>query len=139
MRRKSLNFHVITLAATITVGCSPHMHYAQARLYADAVTTELVRAGACPSIEVCKGEQMVKWEAGGWKIGPFNGGGVDIQVYRVADRRTADALITRCSQIYAANPKVAASITIQSNAHIDNNHPGERTIIKEARFQARAI
>lgn len=139
MRLKSLNLYVMSVFSMMAVGCSSHMYSKQARLYVDVVTAELISVGACPSIDVCKKEQMVMWEGGGWKVGPFKGGGIDINVYKIADRRIADAVLARCNQIYVANSQVAVSITIQSNAHIDNNHPGKRMITKEAQFQAREI
>lgn len=103
-------------------------------MYVDAVVQELVRLGACANQQACTSNQMVLWEGGGWKVGPFRGGGVSLTVYRVTDVAIASALIERCQQIHRQSPSVPVSIVIHSNAHIDNLHPGTPVIIKKARF-----
>ena len=127
----------ITLIAALaisTAGCGSHMHYDQARVYEEAVTHELMTLGACSTPNECQRNEMVLWDGDGWKAGPFQGGGVTINVYRVADRSVADAVIKRCRQIHARHPEVALWIVIQANAHIDNLHPGTRSIVKKAHF-----
>lgn len=126
---------IAAIAITITTaGCSSHKYAEQARSYTEAVTHELVALGACATTDECQRNQMVLWEGGGWQVGPFKWGGVDIEVYRVADSGVAEALIERLRQIHSAHPEVAVSITIQSNAHIDNLHPGTRAVVKEAKW-----
>jgi hypothetical protein len=136
MHIKKLRVGVIAALVMTTAGCSSHRYSAQARVYAEAVRHALVEAGACATADACQNNQMVLVEGGGWKIGPFKTGGVGLQVYRVAGPVVADALIERCRQIHAAHPEVAVSIVIQSNAHIDNLHPGTRAIVKKAYFPA---
>ena len=115
-------------------GCNSHMYFSEAQVYGDAVTEELVRLGACSSRQACSSNQMVLWEGGGWKIGSFRGGGVSIEVYRVADVAVAEALVERCRQIHLQSPAVPVSIVVQSNAHIDNLHLGTPVVIRKARF-----
>jgi len=110
------------------------MYYSEAKVYGDAVNEELVRLGACANQQACTSNQMLLWEGGGWKVGPFRGGGVSLQVYRVSDVAVANALIERCQSIHLKAPEVPVSIVIHSNAHIDNLHPGTPVIIKKARF-----
>jgi hypothetical protein len=136
MHIKKLRVGVIAALVMTTAGCSSHRYSAQARVYAEAVRHALVEAGACATADACQNNQMVLVEGGGWKIGPFKTGGVSLQVYKVAGPVVADALIERCRQIHAAHPEVAVSIVIQSNAHIDNLHPGTRAIVKKAYFPA---
>jgi hypothetical protein len=136
MHVKKLGSSVMAAMAMTAAGCSSHMYSAEARLYAEAVRDELIKAGACATADACRKNEMVLWEGGGWQIGPFKTGGVGLEVYKVADAGVADALVERCRQIHAAHPEVAVSIVIQSNAHIDNLHPGTRTIVKQADFPA---
>jgi len=124
---------VFVVAATIS-GCSSHMYYWEAKVYGDAVAEELVRLGACSNRQACSSNQMVLWQGDGWKIGPFRGGGVSVEVYRVLDVRVAEALVERCRQIHLQSPAVPVSIVVHSNAHISNLHPGTPVILKRARF-----
>jgi hypothetical protein len=112
------------------------MYYDEALVYKEAVTHELIRLGACPTPNECQRHEMVLWEGGGWKVGPFQGGGVTVNVYKVADHAVAEAVIERCRQIHALDPGVALWVVIQSNAHIDNLHPGTRSVVNEAHFPA---
>jgi|APLak6261674355_1056100.scaffolds.fasta_scaffold07928_2 hypothetical protein len=125
---------VISVVAITVSACSSHMYYSEAKVYGDAVNEELVRLGACANQQACTSNQMLLWEGGGWKVGPFRGGGVSLQVYRVSDVAVANALIERCQSIHLKAPEVPVSIVIHSNAHIDNLHPGTPVIIKKARF-----
>jgi hypothetical protein len=136
MRIKKLRSSVMAAMAMTAAGCSSHMYSAEARVYAEAVRDELIKVGACATADACQKNDMLLWEGGGWKIGPFKTGGVGLEVYKVADAGLAGALIERCRQVHAAHPEVALSIVIQSNAHIDNLHPGTRTIVKQAHFAA---
>ncbi len=124
---------VFVVAATIS-GCNSHMYYSEAKVNGDAVAEELVRLGACSNRQACTSNQMVLWEGGGWKIGPFRGGGVSIEVYRVVDVSVAEALVERCRQIHLQSPAVPVSIVVHSNAHISNLHPGAPVVLKKARF-----
>ena len=125
---------VISVVAITASACSSHMYYSEAKVYGDAVEEELVRFGACANQQACTSNQMLLWEGGGWKVGPFRGGGVSLEVYRVTDVAIAKALIDRCQKIHMQAPDVPVSIVIHSNAHIDNLHPGTPVIIKKARF-----
>ncbi|MGJ9420834.1 hypothetical protein ACHAC9_24315 [Massilia sp. CMS3.1] len=129
----------ITLIAALaisTAGCGSHMYYDQGRVYGEAIKHELITLGACSTRDECQRNQMVLWDGDGWKVGPFQGGGVTMNVYRVADRAVADAVIKRCRQIHSLDPEVALWIVIQSNAHIDNLHPGTRSVVTKAYFPA---
>src|SRR4030065_398097 len=95
---------VILTAAFSTSGCSSHMYYTEAKVVANAVTEELIRLGACANAQACQTAQMVLWEGGGWKLGPFQGGGVSVEVYRVSDVAVANALVERCRKLHAQNP-----------------------------------
>ncbi len=118
--------------ATITcAGCSSHAYYLEAQEYARAITAELIHAGVCKDESSCSAQQTLLWSAGGWKAGPLRGGGVNLQVYHVADERVADALVEQCRLVHAKYPNVPLSIVIQSNAHIDNLHPGTQVVIRK--------
>jgi hypothetical protein len=110
------------------------MYYSEAMVYGNAVADELVRVGACANRQHCAAREMVLWEGGGWQIGPFRGGGVSIEVYRIDDPAVAKMLVDRCQAIHAASPSVPVSIVVYSNAHIDNRRPGRLVVVREARF-----
>lgn len=120
----------------LCAGCSSHMHYAEAQLYAQAVTEELIRLEVCKDVASCQAKQMVLWEGGGWKIGPFQGGGVTLQIYRITDTRVADVLVERCRRIHSTLPNTPVSIVIQSNEHIDTPHPGTQVVIRQVRIES---
>jgi hypothetical protein len=111
------------------------MYYTEAKVVANAVTEELIRLGACANPQACQTAQMVLWEGGGWKLGPFQGGGVSVEVYRVSDVAVANALVERCRKLHAQNPNVPVSIVVHANAHIDNLHPGTPVVVKQARLE----
>lgn len=125
---------VVFAMAAFMSACGSHMYYAEGKVYGDAVADELVRLGACSDRRACSSNQMVLWHGDGWKIGSFRTGGVNIEVYRVADSRVAEALVERCREIYVRSPAIPVSIVVYSNAHIDNLHPGTPVVVKKARF-----
>ena len=124
----------IWLLAPLMYGCSSHMYYEEAKVYGSAVTEELIRLGACPSAQACTSKQMVFWEGGGWKIGPFSGGGVSINVYRISEPKTAAALLERCRKIHQQLPTVPVTIVVYANHHIDNLNPGTPKIVLKERI-----
>lgn len=118
-------------AVIACAGCSSHTYHLEAQEYAHAITAELIHAGVCKDESSCNAQQTLLWSAGGWKAGPLRGGGVNLQVYHVADERVADALVEQCRLVHAKYPNVPLSIVIQSNAHIDNLHPGTQVVIRK--------
>jgi hypothetical protein len=125
---------VLFAIAVFTSGCNSHMYFTEAQVYGNAIAEELVHLGLCANRQACSSNQIVLWEGGGWKIGSFRGGGVSIEVYRVADIVVAEALVERCRKIHLQSPAVPVSIVVQSNPHIDNLHPGTPVVLKKARF-----
>lgn len=113
MKIKHLGASVVVALALSTAGCSSHMYADQAVIYAEAISRELVALGVCADTDACSNRQMVFWEGGGWKVGPFQGGGASISVYNVAHIEVANALVKRCGEIHALHPGVAMSIVIQ--------------------------
>lgn len=111
------------------------MYSIEAKAAASAVTDELFRLGACASAQACQTGQMVFWEGGGWKLGPFHGGGVSIAVYRVSDVAVAKAIAERCRALHAQTPTVPISVVIHANAHIDNLHPGTPVVVIQEKFE----
>lgn len=103
-------------------------------MYANALYEELIRLGACSSKQTCRSNEMLFATGEGWKVGPFQGGGVSIEIYRVQDAAIAKVLIDRCGKTYAQSPRVPVSIVVYSNAHIDNLHPGTPSIVMKKRF-----
>lgn len=124
---------IFALACTMS-GCSSHRYAKEAEVVADAVTEVLIRLGQCASVQTCQRAKMVFWEGGGWQFGPWQGGGVRINVYRVSDVTVANALLARCRTFHELHPTVPLSIVVHATAHIDNVHPGTPVIVTQARF-----
>lgn len=122
--------HLGCLIACLAVtGCSSHAYYNEAMRYMEQTTQTLIEEGLCSDRADCSRKEMALWSAGGWKIGPFVGGGVGIQVYRVSDEGTAKKIVDRARSLHAQIPDVPVTVTIYSNAHIDNLHPGTPVVV----------
>jgi hypothetical protein len=122
------------LLVALVNGCSSHMYYAEAQLYGNALRDELVRLRACPSVQACSQNKMIFWEGGGWKLGPFRGGGVSIHVYRVSNPEVAEALLQKCRSIHSQYRSVPVSLVVYANPHIDNLNPGTPKIVLKERI-----
>jgi hypothetical protein len=110
------------------------MYYAEAQVYFKALRDELIRLGVCSSAQVCTQNKIIFWAAGGWKIGPFQGGGVSINVYRVSDPNIAEHLLERCRSIHKQDPSVPVSLAVYANPHIDNLNPGTPMVVLKKRI-----
>lgn len=80
----------------------------------------LIDEGLCSSKDDCSRKEMVFWTAGGWKIGPITGGGVSIYVYKVSSSETAMKIVACCKNLHDEIPSVPVTVTVYSNAHVDN-------------------
>jgi hypothetical protein len=82
---------VLTLVALMPLaGCSSHAYYDEAKIYVSETQRALVDAQFCENIARCSINDVVKFEAGGWGLGPLTYGGVYINVYEVQDPAVAN-------------------------------------------------
>ena len=109
--------------------CSSHAYYNEAMRYMELTTQVLIEEGMCADKADCSRKEMSFWSAGGWNIGPLTGGGVSIEVYKVSSVETARKIIEHCRSLHSQIPDVPVSVTVYSNAHIDNLHPGTATVV----------
>jgi hypothetical protein len=119
-------------SAWIAGGCSSHAYYNEAMLYMEQTQKLLIEEGLCRDVADCSRKEMALWSAGGWKIGSFTAGGVSIEVYKVSDAAIARKIVDRCKTLHSKTPSVPVAVTIYSNAHIDNLHPGTPNVVLSA-------
>jgi hypothetical protein len=93
-----------------------------------AVEDEIARAGLCDTRAACASAE-VKFEAGGWKIGPLQGGGVTINVYGVGDVALAQRILARCRAVHTTNAAAPVTITIFSNSHAQRIDSGSMNVV----------
>jgi hypothetical protein len=118
---------MVTLLSVLmsSAGCSSHTYYSEAQGYVKVLEQEMVRAGL-PT------QQKLFAEHGGWEIGPFRGGGIHVYAYEVTDATLANRLVERVRETHSLYPAVPVTVTVYSNAHIDNLHPGSEVIVARA-------
>jgi hypothetical protein len=97
--------------------------------YMEQTQQVLIEEGQCSNDVDCTRKEMAFWTAGGWKIGSLTGGGVTINVYKVSSTEIAKKIVDRCRTLYSQMPSVPVSVTVYSNIHIDNLHPGMPSIV----------
>jgi len=113
----------------LLVGCNSHAYYNEAQQYLAAVEAVLIEHGVCNDKTDCSQKQIAFFASGGWKIGPYKGGGVTITVHKVIDTAIARRVIESCRKLHTQIPEVPVSITVFSNPHIDNLHPGTPHVV----------
>ncbi len=94
----------------------------------------LIEEGQCSDDADCTRKEMALWSAGGWKIGPLTGGGVTINVYKISSAEIARKIVDRCRTLHSQIPSVPVSVTVYSNAHIDNLHPGMPNVVVQEKI-----
>lgn len=122
----------IILLAVITAlicACNSHHYYDEASL--DELVRVLDEEGICFDKTDCGRKGMFFWAAGGWKLGPITGGGVSINVHNVSDIVIAEKIVKRFKLLHSKFPEVPVTVTVFSNAHIDNLHPGTPNLVFE--------
>ena len=128
LSRRSRRLLTALLVLALLAGCNSHAYYDQAIAQADAVKDELARSSICATPGACSFAE-VKFEAGGWKIGPFRGGGVTINVYGVSDIALARRILARCKSLHAKNATAAVTVTIYSSTHAQRIESGRMNVV----------
>lgn len=124
----------LAVIACLLAGCSSHAYYNEAMRFMERTRQVLIEEGLCLNKEYCSRKEMALWSAGGWKIGPLTGGGVSIEVYKASNSETAAKIVARCKALHSEIPSVPVTVTVYSNAHIDNLHPGTPKVVLHERF-----
>lgn len=104
------------LAAAIS-GCNSHAYHAEATQLADAACKSLVMSGAASSEADCQFRDLVKYEAGGWSLGPVSWGGVTLNIYAVSDPTAIQAVEASIRQARARLGKVKVDLNVFSSKH----------------------
>jgi hypothetical protein len=123
-------------ACILVSGCNSHAYFNEGMQYMAETEKLLVEQRVCAGSADCSSKGIVFWEAGGWAIGPFKGGGVYITVYKISDLRIAEKIIEGCKTIHSRIPDVPVTVTIFSNAHIDNLHEGTSNVVAHAKISS---
>lgn len=105
------------ILTSLLFGCSSHAYYNEAMAYVAVAEQTLDESGICKGQKSCSVKSLVKFEAGGWQLGPFSGGGVFINVYEISDPAVAKQLISRFNDQYKALPDVPITLHVYSSAH----------------------
>ena len=109
---------VLTLFALVHLtGCSSHAYSEQAQIYVSEAQRVLVDARVCQERAPCSVNNLVKFEAGGWKLGPLSYGGVYINVYEIDDSAIANKIISRCREKHKTMPDVTVHVRIYASKH----------------------
>lgn len=124
-----LRVFAVLFSVWILGGCSSHAYYNEAMRYMEQTKQALIEEGLCSNETDCTSKEMALWRAGGWKIGPLTGGGVEINVYKVSSAEIAKKIVDRCKTVHSQIPSVPVVVTVYSNAHIDNRHPGTPNVV----------
>ena len=104
---------LVTLAALLLAGCDSHAYYEEAKLYVSEAQGVLREARVCGARVPC--DDLVKFEAGAWRLGPFSRGGVSINVYQVADKAVADRIVQRFDERQRSMPDVPVHVRIYAS------------------------
>jgi hypothetical protein len=72
---------------------------------------------AASSTADCQFRSLVKYEAGGWSLGPVSWGGVTLNVYAVSDPKAISALEDSIRQARAQLGNVKVELNVFSSNH----------------------
>lgn len=111
-------------------GCSSHAYEAEERSYAEAATSILVSSGLCSSASDCAGKELVKWQAGGYSLGPVQGGGVRINVYQLSSAETWRRLSTEFHAVHSRLPAHEVTLTAYRGPHSAPGEPWSELVIR---------
>lgn len=126
-------FSLLALPCLLT-GCNSHAYYNEAMRYMELTRQVLIEEGLCSNNDDCSRKEMAMWSASGWKVGPLTGGGVSIEVYKVTSSEIAAKIVTQCKALHNEIPGVPVNVTVFSNAHLDNLHPGKPEVLRHERI-----
>lgn len=113
---------VITLLYSVILlsGCDSHFYYNEANLLIGDVKNVLIENGMCEKEQGCLNKELVKFEAGGWSLGPWSGGGVYINVYQVKSEKIVQDLHASFINRHLDMQKVPVYLNVYSTEHGKN-------------------
>lgn len=106
-----------TVVSLFLAGCDSHAYYEEAKLYVSEAQQVLRDAQVCEKRVPCSVNDLVKFEAGAWTIGPLTYGGVYINVYEVQDRAVAEEIILRFREKHKTTPDVPVHVRVYGSKH----------------------
>ncbi len=118
------------LFSAATSACSSHAYKTEAESYAEATTRIFIASGLCSSTNDCAAKELVKWEAGGYSLGPIRGGGVHINVYRFPSAGIWDRLSAEFRTVHSRLPKHKVTLTAYTGPHAAPGSPANKLVIQ---------
>lgn len=115
---------LVSSALILLGGCDSHTYYEAATAYASEAQQVLVDAQWCQKRAPCSVKDIVKFEAGGWQLGPLNSGGVFINIYQVDDSSVGEKIIARLREKQKGMPSVSVHVRVYGSKH---NEPKKLT------------
>ena len=77
-----------------------HTYHQQALVYLDGAKQVLIAHGACQNPDDCVTKRVLFGDGGAVKIGPFEYGGVNIEVYGISNPNVVGDLVKRFGEIH---------------------------------------
>lgn len=111
--------HILTIAFALSFlsGCNSHAYYDEAQIFLDDVQTILISNGMCNDKQDCSNKQLVKFEAEGWSLGPWSGGGVNISIYQINNNAVVQSLHSSFSHRRLEMPQAHVYLNAYSSKH----------------------
>ena len=108
---------LIFVASILLMGCDSHAYYVEAQNYVSEAQQVLKDEQWCSKRASCSVNDLVKFEAGGWQLGPLNYGGVYINVYQVDDSSVSGKIIARFREKQKGMPGVPVHVKVYASKH----------------------
>lgn len=111
--------HILFIAFILSFlsGCNSHAYYDEAQIFISDVHNIFIKNAVCESKQDCSNRELVKFEAGGWSLGPLSGGGVSISVYQISSDAVVQILHSTFSQRHSEMPDVPVQLHAYSSKH----------------------
>src|SRR5664279_3134511 len=105
-----------SVALAFLAGCDSHAYYDEAQTCVSEARQVLIDARWCQAqIEKqipCSTNDLVKFEAGAWRMGHLTHDGVYIHIYQVDDPAIAQKIIDRVREKHKSIPNVAVRVFV---------------------------
>lgn len=104
---------IISVTLSFLLGCNSHTHYHEAQLYISDTVSVFINNDICKNHQDCINKKLVKFEAGGWSLGSWSGGGVNIFVYEV----NSSKLVKELQSSYSARHERMSHVPVKLNVY----------------------
>jgi hypothetical protein len=114
MRQRTILVFVVSIFLT---GCNSQAYNEEARIYVLEAQQVLKDEQWCSKRASCSANDLVKFEAGRWQLGPIKHGGVYINVYQVDDSSVSGKIIARVREKQKGMPGVSVHVKVYASKH----------------------